>query len=111
MVLKSEPESSQSASAAGENNPDTGKVPMTIFPSNDSSSNSISLLPKRKPYFPTEKRILPGALSTKEMEIYNLSDSEDERVELTKFHGGIMTGNFTKLCPFFIYLMLYSTIF
>jgi hypothetical protein len=110
MVLKSEPDSSHIASGAGENNTDTGKAPMmtTTFPSNDSASTSIPVPvhAKRKPYFPTEKRILPGALSTKEMEIYNLSDSEDERVELTKFHGGIMTGNFTELC-----LLLYSTIF
>lgn len=49
-----------------------------------------SLLRTRKhtPCLPISRRALPGALSTREMEIYALSDSEDERVEMTKFHGG-----------------------
>ena len=44
--------------------------------------------PKLRPCFPVEMRALPGALSSRELEIYNLSDSEDERVELAKVQGG-----------------------
>jgi hypothetical protein len=43
---------------------------------------------KRTPSFPIQRRAISGALSTREMEIYALSDSEDERVEMTKAHGG-----------------------
>jgi hypothetical protein len=46
---------------------------------------------KCKMSFPIQRRAISGALSTREMDIYALSDSEDERVEMTKFHGGYIT--------------------
>lgn len=46
---------------------------------------------KYKLTFPIQRRAISGALSTREMDIYALSDSEDERVEMTKFHGGYIT--------------------
>ena len=59
--------------------------------STEVSAQSSKKVKKHKLSFPIQRRALPGVLSTRKMDIYALSDSEDERVEITKFHGGFTT--------------------
>ena len=61
-----------------------------ILRSNSNSAGSVSTN-KLRPSLPTHHRALSGALSTRAMDIYALSDSEDEAVELVKPQGGFVT--------------------